>query len=109
MQKRVPEAERIFETMTRDHPESAAPFAELARCRAERADYAGALELYAQAIAREPSNASLHENAATMLSALERHKEAIAEVREALRCDPESPRVRKTVAMLTARAASARP
>jgi len=108
MQQRIPDAERIFETMTRDHPESAAPFAELARCRAERGDYAGSLDLYAQAIAREPWNASLHENAATMLSALERHKEAIAEVREALRCDPESPRVRKTVAMLSARAAAAR-
>jgi len=108
MQKRVADAERVFETMTREHPESAAPYAELARCRVERADYGGALDLYAKALTLDPSNASLHENAATMLSALERHDEAIAQAGEALRCNPESPRVRSTVAMLTARAAGAR-
>jgi tetratricopeptide (TPR) repeat protein len=108
MQKRIPEAERIFEQMTRDHPESAAPFAELARVRGERGDYRAAAELFAQAIAREPQNASLHENAAMMLSALERHGEAIEEAAEALRYDPGSPRVRRTVAMLSARAKGAR-
>jgi tetratricopeptide (TPR) repeat protein len=106
-QKRVPEAERIFEAMTRDHPESSAPFAELARCRVERSDYRGALDLYAQALEREPGNASLHENAAMMLSALERHGEAMVEAGEALRCDPESPRVKTTYATLAGRAASA--
>jgi tetratricopeptide (TPR) repeat protein len=108
MQKRIPDAERIFETMTRDHPESAAPFAELARCRVQRGDFSAALELYQKAIEREPWNASLHENAAMMLSALERHKEAMAEVGQAIRFDPESPRVRETYATLAARAANVR-
>lgn len=108
MQKRTQEAERIFEAMTRDHPESAAPFAELARCRAQRGDYRGAVDLYQKALEREPWNASLHENAAMMLSALERHGEAMTEVGQAVRCDPESPRVRQTYDTLAARAAGAR-
>jgi Tfp pilus assembly protein PilF len=105
MEKKLPEAERVFEAMIRDHPESAAPFAELARARAERGDYNGALELFQKAIEREPWTSSLHENAAMVLSALERHAEALTEAGEALRLDPESPRVRQTYAMLSARAA----
>jgi Flp pilus assembly protein TadD len=103
-QKRAAEAERVFEAMVREHASSAAPYAELARTRAERGDYAGALDLYRAALEREPSNASMHENAAMMLSALERHAEAMAEAREAIRLAPESPRVRGTYAMLAARA-----
>ena len=83
---------------------SAAPFAELARCRAQRGDFSGALELYRKALEREPWNASMHENAAMMLSALERHDEAMAEVGLAIRFDPESPRVRDTYATLAGRA-----
>ena len=105
MQKRTEEAERIFEAMTREHPESAAPFAELARCRALRDDFGGALDLYRKALEREPWNASLHENAAMMLSALERHDDAMAEAGLALRFDPESPRVRDSYATIAARAA----
>jgi tetratricopeptide (TPR) repeat protein len=107
MQKRVSEGERVFEAMIRDHPESAAPLAELARCRVEHGDFSGALDLYQKALEREPWNASLHENAAMMLSALERHQEAIAEAVEAIRFDPESRRVRDSYATLAARAASA--
>jgi Flp pilus assembly protein TadD len=107
MQKALPEAERVFEAMIRDHPESAAPLAELARCRVERADFSGALDLYQKALAREPWNASLHENAAMVFSALERHQDAMAEVGEALRFDPESRRVRDSYATIAARAARA--
>jgi len=107
MQKRAREAERIFEAMIRDHPESAAPLAELARCRVEQNDFNGALDWYRKAIEREPWTASLHENAAMVLSALERHEEAIAEVGEALRFDPESPRVRESYATISGRAARA--
>ncbi len=107
MQKRVADAERIFEAMIRDHPESAAPLAELARCRVERNDFGGALDSYRKALEREPWNASLHENAAMVLSALDRHKEAIAEAGEALRFDPESTRVRDSYATVAARAARA--
>ena len=106
-QKRTKDAERILEAMTRDHPESAAPLAELARCRAQRGDFGGALGLYRKALEREPWNASLHENAAMMLSALERHEEAMAEAGQAIRFDPESPRVRESYATLAARAAEA--
>jgi tetratricopeptide (TPR) repeat protein len=108
MQRRVGEAESVFEAMTREHPESAAPFAELARCRASRGDYRAAQELFAKAIEREPWNASLHENSAMMLSALLRHKEAMVEAGEALRLDPAGVRVRETVATIAARAASER-
>ncbi len=103
-QKRTEGAERIFEAMIRDHPESAAPLAELARCRAERGDFNGALDLYKKALEREPWNASMHENAAMMLSALDRHEEAMAEAGEAIRFDPESPRARETYATLAGRA-----
>jgi len=105
MQKRIQEAEHIFEAMTRDHPESAAPFAELARCRVQRGDFSGALDLYRKALEREPWNASLHENTAMVLSALERHGEAIVEGEQAIRLDPESPRVRDSYETLAARAA----
>jgi hypothetical protein len=108
MQKKPQEAERVFDSMIRDHPEAAAPLAELARSHADRGDYAGALELFRKSIELEPWNASLHEKAAMMLSALERHGEAMNEVAEALRYDPESPRIRQTYAMLSARAAAAR-
>jgi len=103
-QKKTQDAERVFEAMIRDHPESAAPYAELARSRARRGDFTGALDLYRKALEREPSNAPMHENTAMVLSALERHEEAMAEVREAIRLAPESPRVRETYATLTARA-----
>ena len=46
----------------------------------------------------------MHENVAMMLSALERHDEAMAEVGLAIRFDPESPRVRDTYATLAGRA-----
>jgi Tetratricopeptide repeat/Cytochrome c554 and c-prime len=107
MQKRTEEAERIFEAMIRDHPESAAPFAELARCRVQHGDFSRALDLYQEALEREPWNASLHENAAMVLSALERHEEAIAEAGQAVKFDPESPRVRDSYETLAARAARA--
>jgi tetratricopeptide (TPR) repeat protein len=107
-QRRAREAEDIFEAMTRQHPESAAPFAELGRSLGQRGDYSGALVWFRKAIEREPWNASLRENAAMMLSALERHDEAMAEVAEALRFDPESPRVRRSYATLAARAAGTR-
>jgi tetratricopeptide (TPR) repeat protein len=103
-QNRAADADRIFEAMIRDHPESAAPLAELARSRAQRGDLGGALELYRKALEREPSNASMHENAAMLLSALDRHEEAMAEVAQAIRLAPESPRVRETYASLNARA-----
>ena len=108
MQKRVEEAEKIFTAMTSEHPESAAPLAELARCRAQRGDYNGALELFQKAVNREPWTASLHENSAMMFSALARHKEAMAEAGEALRLDPVSPRVRETYKTVAARAAGSR-
>jgi Tfp pilus assembly protein PilF len=107
-QKQLAPAERVFEAMIRDHPESAAPLAELARCRTEQGDFGAALDLYRQALVREPWNASLHENAAMVLSALSRHGEAMAEAGEALRFDPESPRVRSSYATVAARAAGAR-
>ena len=101
-QKRVEDAERIFQAKVRDHPESAAPLAELARCRAQRGDFSGALELYGKALLREPWNAAMHENTATVLSALDRHEDAMSEAALALRFDPESPRLRKTNAELAA-------
>ena len=106
-QRRLDDAERVFEAMTREHPESAAPLAELGRCRAQRGDFTGALVLFQKAIEREPWNASLHENAAMVLSALERHGEAMAEVADAIRLDPESGRIRESRATLQARAADA--
>jgi Flp pilus assembly protein TadD len=107
-QRKIDDAEKIFDAMTREHPESAAPLAELARCRVQRGDYSGALALYKSAIEREPANASLHENAAMMLSALERHGEAMAEVGEALKLDPVSRRVRESYATIAGRASGAR-
>jgi tetratricopeptide (TPR) repeat protein len=108
MQRRVEDAEKVFTAMTSEHPESAAPFAELARCRAQRGDYAGALELFLKAVDREPWTASLRENSAMMYSAVSRHKEAMAEAGEALRLDPVSPRVRETYRTVAARAAGSR-
>ena len=96
LQHRFQEAGRVFERIIKDHPESAAPFAELARCRAQSGDLRGAIELFRTAMEREPWNASLHENAAIILSELKQHDEAMAEAGQALRYDPESPRVRRT-------------
>jgi Flp pilus assembly protein TadD len=104
---RLDEAERVFTAMTRDHPESAAPLAELGRCRAQRGDFMGALDFFRKALDREPWNPSLHESTAMVLSALERHGDAMAEVAEAIRLDPESPRIRDSRATLSARAAGA--
>ncbi len=103
-QNQLDDAERVFTAMTRDHPESAAPWAELGRCRAQHGDYTGALDDFRKAIALEPWTASLHENAAMMLSALERHSEAMAEASDALRLDPAGARVRSTYAAIAARA-----
>jgi Tfp pilus assembly protein PilF len=106
-QKRVPEAEQVFAALAVSHPEAAGPFAEQARARAEHEDFNGALELFRKAIAREPWNASLRVNAATMLSALERHPEAVAEAEQALRCDPEGAKTWRAYEMLLGRAGRA--
>jgi Tfp pilus assembly protein PilF len=102
-QKKAAEAERVFETLARDHPEAAGPLAELARARADGGDYTGALQLFQKAAALEPWNASIRVNAASMMSALERRAEAIAEGEAALRLDPEGARTWNAYAMLLSR------
>lgn len=97
-------AERIFGEMAREHPEAAGPLAEMGRARASQGDYAAAYELYKKANAAEPWNASMRVNAAMMLSALERHPEAIAEAEQALRLDPEGAETWNVYATLLARA-----
>ena len=104
-QKRVEESEHVLATAARDNPMEAAPLVELARARVARDDYPGALELYRKAVALEPSNASIRREAAQMLSALERHAEAIAEAEQALRLNPEGRETWDTYATLLARAA----
>jgi Flp pilus assembly protein TadD len=106
-QRRPEEAERVFETMAREHPDAAGPLAEMARARAGRGDFSAALELYRRAIALEPWTASMRVNAAMMLSALERHPEAIAEAEQALRLGPEGPSVWDAYATLLSRAGRA--
>jgi tetratricopeptide (TPR) repeat protein len=101
---RVDEAVRVFTTLAHDHPEAAGPLAELARARAEVNDFQGALTLFQKAVALEPWNAALRANTANMLSALERHSEAIAEAEAALRLDPEGARTWNAYAMLLSRA-----
>ena len=103
-QRRVEEAEQVFATAAKDNPEAAGPMAEMARARADARDYAGALDLFRKASALEPWIPSIRVNAAKMLSALERHPEAIAEVEEALRLDPEGPKTWNAYATLLARA-----
>ncbi len=107
-QRRVDEGERVLEAAAQvNPPEAAGPLSELARARADRRDYAGALELYRKAIALEPWSPVIHRNAAQMLSALERHAEAIAEAEEALRLDPEGPETWSAYATLLSRAGRA--
>jgi Flp pilus assembly protein TadD len=106
-QNRIDEAERVFTTMAREHPESAGPPAQLAGVRISRNDYAGALVMYQKAIALDPWNAAIRVNAANMLSALSRHAEAIAEAEQALRLAPEAPSSWKAYATLLARAGRA--
>ena len=103
-QNRAEEAERVFTAMAHDHPDTAGPLTELARGRVNRNDYAGALTLYRRAMAKEPENAPVHLNAASMLSALERHAEAIAEAEQALRLDPEGAGTWNAYATLLGRA-----
>jgi len=102
--RRVAEAEKVFEAATREHPESAGGWAELARTRAGHNDFEGALDLFRKAIACEPWTASMHVNAAMMLSALERHAEAIAEAETAVRLDPAGPSAWDAYAALLERA-----
>ncbi|HVQ35875.1 MAG TPA: tetratricopeptide repeat protein, partial [Candidatus Bathyarchaeia archaeon] len=103
-QRRTEEAEKVFAIAAKDNPKAAGPIAEQARARAERRDYEGALALFRQAIALEPWTPSIRVNAAKMLSALERHDEAIAEAQEALRRDPEGPKTWNAYALLLSRA-----
>ena len=103
-QRRLEEAEQVFAVAAKDNPQAAGPLAERARARAELRDYAGALDLFRKASALEPWIPSIRVNAAKMLSALERHSEAIAEVEEALRRDPEGAKTWNAYATLLARA-----
>jgi hypothetical protein len=98
----VGDAERVFDAMTREHPESAAPWAELARCAAARRDYPGAVERVEKAIALEPWNASLHENAAKLLATMGRRAEAVREAEEALKYAPEKESARDLLRRLEA-------
>jgi Tfp pilus assembly protein PilF len=103
-QRKLDEAEQVLAATAREHPNAAGPLVELAGARVHRQDFAGALELYRRAIAIEPWNASIHANAANMLSALDRHGEAIAEVEQAVRLDPEGARSWDAYATLLTRA-----
>jgi len=105
--RRVDDAERVLTAASTAHPELAGAWAELARSRAGRGDLAGAAELFGKAIACEPWTASLHANLAMMLSALERHPEAIHEAETALRLDPEGPPTWDAYATLLERAGRA--
>jgi Flp pilus assembly protein TadD len=105
--QRLDEAERILEGITTAHPKAAGGWAERARARAGRGDFAGAHDLFRKAIACEPLTASLHVNAAMMSSAMERHADAIAEAESALRLDPEGPATWDAYATLLARAGRA--
>src|SRR5262249_22593700 len=49
--RRADEAERVFTTLAKANPDVAGPVAELSRIRADRRDYAGALDLMKKAIA----------------------------------------------------------
>jgi cytochrome c-type biogenesis protein CcmH/NrfG len=106
--ERIDEAVRVFTALAAAHPDAAGPLAELGRARVGVNDLAGALELFQKAVALEPWNAALRANTASMLSALERHPEAIAAAREALRLDPEGARTWDTYAMLLSRAGRAK-
>lgn len=86
---RADEAERVFTALAKTNPDVAGPLAELSRIVADRRDYPGALDLMKKAITIEPWNAPLHVNAAMMLSALQRHGEAIAEAEQGVKLDPE--------------------
>lgn len=101
---RLDEARKVLEQLTRDHPEAAGPWAELARARAGGGAFSEALELFRKAIACEPQVASMHVNAAMMLSALERHAEAIEEAETAIRLDPEGSATWEAYAQLLSRA-----
>jgi Flp pilus assembly protein TadD len=101
---RPDEAERVFERLASDHPDAAGPLAEMARAKAGRADYAGAAELFGKAVALEPWTASMRVNLAMMLSALERHAEAVAQAEQALRLDPEGAATWEAYATILTRA-----
>jgi cytochrome c-type biogenesis protein CcmH/NrfG len=103
-QRRVDDAQRVFTKLAHENPQDAGPLAELARLRAGQNDFAGALELFRKAGTLEPWNAAIRGNAAQVLSALERHPEAIAEAEQALRLDPERPGTWDAYARLLSRA-----
>jgi hypothetical protein len=106
-QRRTEEAEKVFAIAAKDNPAAAGPLAEMARARADQRDFEGALALFKKAEALEPWIPSIRVNAAKMLSALERHEEAIAEAEQALRLDPEGPKTWNAYATLLARAGRA--
>lgn len=101
--KQFDRAAEIFAAMTREHPESAAPWAEWARCAAEGGDYATAVDRYAKAIALEPWNPSLHQNSAMILAALGRFDEARARIDDALRYGPERNDIRASARAIAER------
>ncbi|HEX4824621.1 MAG TPA: tetratricopeptide repeat protein [Candidatus Polarisedimenticolaceae bacterium] len=98
------EAMKVLSAASVKDPDRAGAWAEMARARAGQGDYAGASALFARAIRCEPWVASLHANAAMMLSALEKHPDAIAEAETALRLDPEGPSTWEAYATLLERA-----
>lgn len=102
--RRYDEADRILEATAREHPESAAPLAELGRSLALRGRIGEALERFRQAVTLEPSNPQLHESTAMMLSATGRHDEAVAEMEAAVRFAPEKPGIWDSYATILSRA-----
>lgn len=63
---------------------------EIAWCHHQLKDYTAAIEAYGRAIQQRPDYASAHACLGLSLAAVQRHREAIDELRGAVRCQPKS-------------------
>ncbi len=97
---RLDEAEKIFLGVCEIVPDSDVPLVALSSIAARRNDFDEALRLCEEAIRHQPSSLFARVNHAEVLLYQEKTEEAVAELREIVEIDPESPHSRTAQSLL---------
>lgn len=91
MQKRIGEAEVLFEKALAIDPNHATALINLAMIDQSRGDKDSALERLERVITRNPEYAEAHMNIGSLLASMKRYQEAIQHLSKAVKLNPERP------------------
>jgi tetratricopeptide (TPR) repeat protein len=92
-------AEQLFREYTRQHPNSAEAYSNLATVHSRREQYQEAVKLYEKALQVNPKLVPIHFNIAVPLGKLRRHRDAAAHLRAFLKSYPNEARAHQLLGL----------